>query len=345
MLISILGSRTALTNWICLVARELLSECYGSYHTIEASSLEDFQRLWSERDGRAVIVILDTPSTSIVNVLKKLSLPALLCVEDFGDSVGYQVDAHQSDIYGAVRHAVRGLCHLHDFFIDPTIPIWSRDRIDVPLAEVISALAGTFGIAVEASQIDRIASRIAGQVALDKNCTGEAGLRAFDAHAREPGAFYRSRSEVERAVLDGVFSGYKVLMDRRPITTLRWPRQVFSSHDVPFGTPDWRLDLTGRARHLVFGPYLHLPRGQWKANIRFAIDNALSGCKLFVDVLTAGAVASFGEIENLPARGVFTFDLEFEVTDPATPIEIRIEMKYGSIEGLFIFDDVELYRA
>lgn len=55
--------------------------------------------------------------------------------------------------------------------------------------------------------------------------------------------------------------------------TAQWPLSLFyfpKGDKVEGGTSD--IDLTGRARLLMFGPYIYLPPGLWTIDVRFEID-------------------------------------------------------------------------
>jgi hypothetical protein len=46
----------------------------------------------------------------------------------------------------------------------------------------------------------------------------------------------------------------------------------------------------------------------------------------------------------LPIRGVFAYQMTFEVVEPFLPLEVRIELRQGAIEGTFLLRVVELER-
>jgi hypothetical protein len=46
---------------------------------------------------------------------------------------------------------------------------------------------------------------------------------------------------------------------------LWWGREIFSSAEGPSGDCPPVIDLTGRPRYLLFGPYVALPPGLWRA--------------------------------------------------------------------------------
>src|SRR5712664_2868998 len=56
-----------------------------------------------------------------------------------------------------------------------------------------------------------------------------------------------------------------------PETPLHWERERFFDGDAPSEACAERKDLTGLNRILVFGPFVTLPAGRWRARIEFEL--------------------------------------------------------------------------
>src|ERR1700710_1521089 len=83
------------------------------------------------------------------------------------------------------------------------------------------------------------------------------------------------------------------------------------------------VDLLGPARLLIWGPYLHLPKGRWRASMEFEVVGNLSPNQVIADVLVGGEFAGIGTFD-LPERGVFAWSLAFVVADVEKAIEVRL---------------------
>lgn len=118
-----------------------------------------------------------------------------------------------------------------------------------------------------------------------------------------------------------------------------WSWQLFFSGDTlsPLGSAV--VDMTGGARTLLYGPYLHLPAGRWSARVVLAfsadgLDTPLS--------LGFHAGAALAEVRvQAAAPGIFAADFPVEIADPAAPIELRIATCEGAIEGRIALGMVE----
>lgn len=100
-----------------------------------------------------------------------------------------------------------------------------------------------------------------------------------------------------------------------------------------------RMDVAGRARHLVWGPYVVLPGGRWQATARLTFDRWSCRHKYYLEF---GAVADFVRYEFSPGReGVFDFVAEHS-WEQGAKTELRIVMIESSLGGIFDFQGVEL---
>lgn len=101
------------------------------------------------------------------------------------------------------------------------------------------------------------------------------------------------------------------------------------------------LDLTGRPRCLLAGPYIVLPAGRWRATYRLRFDPGGSRARFRVDW---GGVESFLSEEFVPGRvGEFEIVQEYVWESPA-PAEIRLILLEGVFDGRVAFSGAEVSR-
>lgn len=95
-------------------------------------------------------------------------------------------------------------------------------------------------------------------------------------------------------------------------------------------TPARDIDLTGRPRILVYGPYVALPPGLWRAKVRFSIDAAAAGRQFRIDW---GAQSHYASETFTPGRaGVYELELDYRWTT-AEPAEVRFIIMEGCFSG------------
>ncbi|WP_349685094.1 hypothetical protein [Brevundimonas aurifodinae] len=115
-----------------------------------------------------------------------------------------------------------------------------------------------------------------------------------------------------------------------------WSERIFQYDER--AARDWdaagQLDVTGRPRILVYGPYLALPAGVWRAKVRFAVDEQACKREFRIDWGTPADFQSTSVSPNAP--GVYEIELEHVWPDSAMA-EIRLWIMEGAFDGRLDF--------
>jgi hypothetical protein len=122
-----------------------------------------------------------------------------------------------------------------------------------------------------------------------------------------------------------------------------WPVSLFKGSDNPAAPFAGRVELLGPARIIAYGPYLHLTAGQWQAKVVFEVADNHSGNQLCVDVYAEEILSVI--TAQLPAQGTYTFQIGFEISNPAKPVELRFHILSGAIEGVFTLSSTSVRRV
>lgn len=130
-----------------------------------------------------------------------------------------------------------------------------------------------------------------------------------------------------------------------PGDVLHWPPERFryDMREADARERVSRMDVAGRSRHLVWGPYEVLPAGHWRATARLAFDRWSCRHKYYFEF---GGKTDFVRHAFTPGReGVFEFVAEHALEKRAKT-EVRIVMVESSLGGVFEFQgaEVELCR-
>lgn len=122
-----------------------------------------------------------------------------------------------------------------------------------------------------------------------------------------------------------------------------WGCEVFDINAKAVRYDDERavLDLTGRPRILIFGPYIVLPAGRWKAVVRLGFSTPAAKHLYRTDWGTQELYTSY---EFRPGReGLFRIGFEYDWDRPAAS-EFRLLLLEGAFDGEVIFYGVEITR-
>ena len=123
---------------------------------------------------------------------------------------------------------------------------------------------------------------------------------------------------------------------------IRWSSALFNYSDDRTPSEKERLCVSGEEGLLVYGPYLYLPTGYWRAVplIRMEYDNL--PLQLLADVFTGNRGVVQLRVFTLPACNVNRIALEFEHVDHLDPIEIRFSSIRDGNQVHALFSGVEL---
>jgi hypothetical protein len=119
-----------------------------------------------------------------------------------------------------------------------------------------------------------------------------------------------------------------------------WSRDCFLYGDAPGEGLPATVELAGRGRILAYGPYMPLPSGRWRATAYLGFSADIGSMPFILESDTdAGITRGFFEVKQ---GGIFTLELDFEVTNPFHPVEFRLVSQDSALEGLASLIEISL---
>jgi hypothetical protein len=136
------------------------------------------------------------------------------------------------------------------------------------------------------------------------------------------------------------------LFDAMPVAagaSANWAPHWFTYSETarPALDPQW-IDLTGRMRPLVFGPYITLPKGRWRAEVRFAVDPERGHAPLLFEWGTGNDYCRI--MTDVEHSGVYGIRLDRIWTDPGAA-QLRVWTAHPVFEGLLNFQGCRVTRV
>lgn len=129
----------------------------------------------------------------------------------------------------------------------------------------------------------------------------------------------------------------------QPGLTVAWSERLFvydpnsCVEDAELGM----LDISGRPRTLLFGPFLVLPPGRWKALMRFAVDEAAAQYPFRFDW---GLATEYIDQTITPGEaGVYEIELDHTVEELGY-WQFRVVLLQGAFDGRFMFQGGSVTR-
>ena len=152
-----------------------------------------------------------------------------------------------------------------------------------------------------------------------------------------------SRAEFSKdPTTTAAFALYRNLPAERAVE-VQWLEPLFSY--CPKASQNWSsmavMDITGRPRMMVHGPYLSMPVGRWQACIRFGVDQDAAKHQLRLDWGTRTETVS--EYVTPGKAGIYELNLEFDWTYVEVS-EVRLILTEGSFMGTLFFYGVTITK-
>lgn len=344
MLLVSFGSPSAIGYAVTHIARAALEGCIGEHALFQVVSLDDFKAKWqasAEDKRRAVLVVSDCPHAEVVGLFSAARGPIVVSCDSFDHIVGYVMRARGMEFAPAVRFATQVLCALETLADAPNVMRVTSDDYGRSLQAVASALVDFTGLPTTDAQFGTVMARLLGEEGRRDEGFRDFVERHFPHVNEGEGSIPLSAGEAD--TLTRLCDDYGPLTRAHPLDAARWPTALFLDWDRPGRFLSGPVSLLGPARFIVCGPYLHLPRGRWRMSVEIEVEDCLSDNRLGADVFSGRILAA--ATMRLPARGARGFDLDFEVADPLLPVELRMQLLTGAIEGSLRLLDVRLSRT
>lgn len=266
--------------------------------------------------GNPFIAVSQYPLPDLLRDPDFSRTPAIAVTADPMHSVAHLVEEQLSDI-GAVRSVSASIsCLLDKWALDETE---ARAQNARNLVLFLTRLAEASGVNVSLADIERIELQ-AGQLA----------DRLADICARKQTGPLPANNSLWALAAAALPQRRDPCRGDGRIQTM-WLGPLFLLGDVPDTWMRGPVDLSGPARCVLYGPYLHLPPGHWSARLVLGLAGH-DGVEAFTVEIVCGDVIAKGRFST-EGSGLFEVGMDFIHRDPHIPIEFRLFLDAGAIFG------------
>jgi hypothetical protein len=143
-------------------------------------------------------------------------------------------------------------------------------------------------------------------------------------------------------LVEGAVRGLMALVLGQTAQSVIWNYSLFFDGKTKTSPAPHKIEMTGPARCLYYGPYISLPVGQWEGSVYLGLSDDISETNLRVDACAPEIEAVF--LSRLKAGGVYRVPIRFSVRDARRHVEIRVFIDRGEIDGVLVFKQVTLRR-
>jgi hypothetical protein len=241
---------------------------------------------------------------------------------------------HGAEFLEAARVVAKSCASTVSCMSLPGALVLDADRDAADPAATAAAIARHFGLAVGEAEIAGLLGPLA-----------EAAARP---DREERLSWWQRLDGAQRTLIAGAVDPYGARLAGGELGPIVWERDLFYMSEEPPVAPDppasRPIDITGRPRYLLYGPYITLPPGSWSATVALGFSAEAAELSYIVDVC-AGAEILLSRITLQPGEErVVEANLNFSLDAPDM-VEIRVMNERAAFDGRLALGHVVLTPA
>lgn len=340
MINAILGLPGPLTNW-CREVVTLLLEATGA--DVDKShmggTLEELgERVLTSQAEHHVFSVC-RPDKGLAAVLRKTQKPILFAVSDPRRATLHLINGSKLDPLTAIR-TLSGDCSCLVTMVghNNLIPITFDAVLTNPFGEA-SRIAQAYSLTPSQKVLEAIVERC---IPIHQSMTEAENGGTI------PSEILKTTLSAEdiRAV-EFLLGGLERQIYGQTDAPLIATKELFLNGDAPHDPVNAPLDMTGRSKYVVFGPFIHIPPGAWMLRFIMSFSEEAIGIPCVVDV---GATDKLGFRELtrthviISTAGRMDVSLAFQLEDPLASLQVRLMTEKPVFDGRMAVGFAEFRR-
>ena len=318
MLYSVIGLPGRFTEWCDAATAGITHRALGPTELVRVDTLEEIS-LWMIRTGASRAVVASRqPGGRLLSALVEAGRSFLVVVEDPRTALAEAVHRQPNDVAAAAQLVASSCAGITRYVSSPGALALFRDRDGSNPVITARAIAHHLALNVRDADIVEIVDDLAA-----------AGL-TFERSG--VAAQWHGLGVEERRVVDGAIGPFVTYLATGNLSPIIWERELFFLGDRPTERATGVIDVTGRARRLLDGPYIMLPPGSWSLSLRVLFSRETTEHDFLLEVVAGRPVAS--RTIRPYAEGAFEVDLAFTIEATTDhPIAIRLSTQRAAFDG------------
>ncbi|MGO4682104.1 hypothetical protein [Hyphomicrobium sp. 2TAF46] len=320
----VIGPPGGLTFWAFEVLRALAKKnLEGPVDVVTVGVAQPVPAPVEHTAGR--LLLTNYPGVEFIEAIERINVPVLYLSEEPSRVVNYLKEKTNRTNIEAVRVCSASYSANLALRKGRKVAVLDRD-MDVNLPDLLRAICAHLNLNIEASEILSYAAHLTPKEMAEG--TLGAAVRKFEGVADRPASI----DELAEILIPSVLDPLAALTTRHEVTAVVWPRNAFYSAERPTEMAPSSIDLMGPARMLVHGPYLHLPPGQYRAEILVDLFETERDSSFRLE-LHAGEVCLKRVRFASPAAGRFAAAFEFLHPHAGPELQAQIITERGALDG------------
>jgi hypothetical protein len=333
MLVGVFGTSTPYAYWGFSAVRRVMQVLHGDQHHIHCTDIDQLRQSWAAREGKSVVFTSDCPDIEISDLFLQSGAPLIVFLDEPEDAIAFAMISRPLGAREAIRFSSRAFCSLYDILMEPSTFCFPSECLDADVKDIFAKLFQILAGSVVPEQLEEVMRQAVCDYHEGQFITVADLLASECAHITLPAEGFAQQEPEVQDLIRVSSEAYRPMFKRKPLLRLEWPRDIVFTCNEGHTKPEL-IELTGPARFLIWGPYFHLPKGDWIVKVEFEVAENFSGAQLETDIYDGQNVLVVSQL-SLPVEGIFSFEFPFTVRSPYYPIEVRFALLKGAIEGKF----------
>jgi hypothetical protein len=312
------------------IIRGLISRCLSpSLIEIASDTLDPILPALLETRAHHAVVCTHIPSVELRMEIVKSGSPLLICEDEPGWTVFDLTRNPEINFIHAVRIVANVVASVFDVSFPGVLAIRPEDFRRPH--ETFRRFAAWLGLQPSDDDLRLLA----------KDPVIEALIASFPTRVRS--GWEPSFSDTEQKVIRGATDAYLPKAEGAVLGEIVWRRELFLMGDDATQAPLQALDVTGRARLIIYGPYVRLPPGSWLGRLYIGFSASAVGLRFDIEARAGPLQLILTSIEP-KTEGVFEIFLRFNVPSTNDPVEVRLFSSTAAFDGKLALGHVVLSR-
>lgn len=332
MLIVVAGTPSPTSLWVLHAVRAAAQVLFGDHRFLTSSTLEGFRSDRHSTDSVCTVLYITAPSSRLVKLLVRAGASFVTAIDAPSDVVSFLVSARGMTLPGAFREYMKSTASLEPITSLPLGCHVSSSAHYTPFPGFLRGVLNSCRLEIGPALIEEVAAAIVDQHPQGASVTVGHLICQHVVGAERPGTA-SALDDQGKALADTLGQQIGSICIGDPSQSIKCPLILYiGDEEVVYDSVGPWLSMVGPARCILWGPYVHLPMGRWRAQAAIAVRENFSGNTLQIKVVRA--LSTYAEVNaSLQPSGAFEFDMEFEIDEPIDPLEITFTLKEGAIEG------------
>lgn len=314
MFFFVIGLQSAFAEWCEAVTAELARHALGPTELIRADTLEQIALNVIATGASQAVVSSRQPGGRLRAALVESRRNFIVALDDPGMALADLVLGRGVALAAAIQAVASSCAALTGYRSAPGTLVLQSGRDWPQEAATAAAIARHLQLAVDDAEIGELAARAAGRPQYDAAAWWD-GLAAAD-----------------REMAAGALAPYLEPPANGEPPSIRWTGELFFLGDRPNERARGPIDITGRARVLLHGPYIMLPPGSWSLSLSLLFSRETAEREFLVEICTDRPLAS--QTIRPPREGSAEINLDFVLDEAAEhPIAIRVSTLRAAFDG------------